>query len=316
MTAIDGDVPAHLTLTLDLSDGGGAVVTDMPHEDYLRHPALSASGAKLLVQPGGPAKFAHRLEHPEPPRDAFDLGHAAHRMVLGVGAELVVVQRTIKATKTSPELVVDADDYKTASAQEHRDAIRADGGVPILRRDLERVEDMATALHRHPLAGKLLHPTTGAPEVSLFWHDEQHGVDRRGRVDWLRTADPTGRLILVDYKTCTAADARALQSAVVRYGYHQQAAWYRDLVLGLDLATSAPFVFVFQETTAPYLVHVVELDEQLLLIGAERNELGLRLFADCTAAGEWPGYNDGGITLLSPPRWALYEHDDLVGLPE
>ena len=282
---------------IDLDPSGGAVVRDMPHEQYLRHPALSASGAKLLVQPGGPAKYLHRLTNPEPPRDAFDLGHAAHASVLGVGAPIGVVA---------------ANDWRTKAAQERRDALRAEGFVPLLERDAIKVEDMAAALRQHDLAGRLLHPTTGAPEVSLFWHDAQHGVDRRGRVDWLRTADENGRLILTDYKTAASADPDAFARAVWQYGYAMQAAWYRDLALGLGLATSAPFVFVVQETTAPYLVHLFELDEATLQMGAERNERAMQLFAECTESGEWPGYNPGGITLLSVPTWAHYRHADEV----
>lgn len=286
---------------ISLDPTGGAVVDDMPHDEYLRHPALSASGAKLLVQPGGPAKYQHRLTHPEPPKKAFDHGHAAHAAVLGVGPTIVVV---------------DAPDWRTKKAQQERDEARAAGRVPLLFGDAERVHDMAAALRQHPLAARLLNPAGGRPEVSLFWHDEQHGVDRRCRVDWLRQPDQNGRLILVDYKTCSAADVGTLRNTVVRYGYHQQAVWYRDLIVGLGLARTAPFLFVFQETSAPYLVHLVELDDQLLQMGEERNERALRLFADCTAAGVWPGYNDGGITLLQPPRWALYDHDEMLGQVE
>jgi hypothetical protein len=302
---------------IELDPNGGAVVTDMPHDEYLAHPALSNSGAKILVQPGGPARFRHEREHGRAPKRAFDVGHAVHAAVLGVdpGTELVMCTPTKRNGDPDGD-PYPAPDYKSRSAQEHRDLIRAAGRTPVLTADLELAQDMADALRRHRLAARLMHPDTGAPEVSLFWRDPVHDVDRRCRVDWLREADGNGRLILVDYKTCAAADAASLRNAVVRYGYHQQAAWYRDLVTGLGLATSAPFVFVFQETTAPYLVHLVELDEQLLRMGEERNERALSLFAECTASDVWPGYNDGGLTLLHPPTWALYEHDDLIGVEE
>jgi PDDEXK-like domain of unknown function (DUF3799) len=300
--------------TIEIDQQGDAVVRGLPHDEYLRSPALSASGAKLLVQPGGPAKFRHARDHGQPPKRAYDVGHAVHAEVLGVdpGCDVVMCSPTKRNGEPDGD-PFPALDYKTRSAQEHRDAIRAAGRVPVLASDLDLARDMAAALRQHPVASRLLHPDTGDPEVSLFWHDADRGVDRRGRVDWLRRADPSGRLILVDYKTTAAADPRSLQSAVVRYGYHQQAAWYRDLVLGLGLATSAPFLFVFQETTAPYLVHLVELDELLLQMGAERNDVALSLFAQCTADDTWPGYNDGGITTLTPPTWALYEHADLLG---
>lgn len=285
--------------TVDLTVSGDAVVRDLPHDQYLQHPALSASGAKVLVRPGGPARFRHERDHGRPSKPAFDLGHAAHDAVLGTGPTIVVV---------------DADSWRTNAAKAERDLAYQSGRVPLLIGDAERVADMARALRAHPVAARLLHPSSGEPEVSLFWHDAEHGVDRRGRVDWLRRADADGRLILTDYKTTTSADPGAIERSVINFGYHQQAAWYRDLVIGLGLARSAPFLFVFQETTAPYLVHVVELDADLLAMGAERNRQALEVFARCTADDVWPGYNDAGISTVSAPTWALrqFEQDMLA----
>jgi hypothetical protein len=281
--------------TVDLTLTGDAVVRDLPHDQYLQHPALSVSGAKTLVRPGGPARFRHERVHGRPSRPQFDLGHAAHDAVLGTGPVIVVV---------------DADSWRTKAAQIERDLAHEAGRVPLLIADAERVADMARALRAHPVASRLLHPNSGEPEVSLFWHDDEHDVDRRGRVDWLRRADGDGRLILADYKTTASADPDDLERFVIRYGYHMQAAWYRDLVIGLGLARSAPFLFVFQEKDAPYLVHVVELDADLLHMGEVRNRQALQVFADCTAADVWPGYNDAGISTVTAPRWALRQFED------
>ncbi len=280
--------------TVDLTVSGDAVVRDLPHDAYLAHPALSASGAKTLVRPGGPARFVYEREHGRPPKRAYDLGHAAHDAVLGTGPVIVVV---------------DADSWRTKAAQTERDTAYAAGRVPLLIAEVQQVADMATALRAHPTAARLLHPSSGESEVSLFWHDEQYGVDRRGRVDWLRKPDGDGRLILVDYKTCQSAAPDAIARSVVNFGYHQQAAWYRDLIIGLGLATSAPFLFVFQETTAPYLVHVVELDPPTLLMGADLNHRALTLFRECSTANDWPGYNDHGISMVGAPAWAVRQHE-------
>jgi PDDEXK-like domain of unknown function (DUF3799) len=286
--------------TIDLTLSGDAVVRDLPHEQYLQHPALSVSGAKVLVRPGGPARFRHELEHGRKHRDVFDVGHAAHRAVLGVGPVIAVV---------------DADSWRTNAAKAERDLAREAGRVPLLIADAEKVADMARALRAHPIASRLLHPTSGEPEVSLFWRDDEHGVDRRGRVDWLRKPDEKGRLILVDYKTCDSADPSAIERAAISYGYHMQAPWYRDLVIGLGLARSAPFLFVFQEKEPPYLVHVVELDADLLHMGEVRNDQALNLFRACTEQDVWPGYNDHGISTVSAPTWALrlFELEQLEG---
>jgi hypothetical protein len=279
---------------IEVDPTGGAVVRDLPHEQYLQHPALSVSGAKTLIRPGGPARFAHEREHGRPPKDEFDVGHAAHDAVLGVGPELVIVE---------------AADWRTNAAKAAREQARAEGKVPVLTATAAKVADMARALRQHPIASRLLHVKTGEPEVSLFWHDAEHGVDRRGRVDWLRTPDGDGRLILADYKTTSDASPDAIARSVWSYGYDQQAAWYRDLVVGLGLAKSAPFLFVFQEVSVPYLVHVVELAPDDLMRGDEKNRRALQLFADCTARDVWPGYNDDGITTVTAPAWAARQFE-------
>jgi hypothetical protein len=278
--------------TIELDPSGGAVVDGMDHEQYLRHPALSASGAKLLVQPGGPARFAWERTHPRPASDAMDLGTAAHMAVLGAGPEIVAV---------------DADSWRTKAAREQRDAIRAAGGVPLLSPDVQRVSAMATALREHPIASRVLHLDSGRPEVSLFWHDPEYGVDRRARVDWLRTADDDGRLLLVDFKTTKSADPAAIDRAIGTYGYDLSAAWYRDLIIGLGLATSVPVLLVFQETEPPYLPHVVELDDLWLSRGYDLVHRALTTYRQCTDTGAWPGYDR--ITLSTPPAWLLTRED-------
>lgn len=279
-----------MSTSITLDTQGGAVVDGMPHDAYLSHPALSASGAKLLVQPGGPARYAYRLTHPEPPRDAWDLGTAAHLAVLGTGPDVVVV---------------DADSWRTKVAQQARDEARAAGAVPLLAADAQRVDDMAAALRAHPIASRVMHPDSGRPEVSLFWHDGEHDVDRRGRVDWLREPDGNGRLILVDLKTAASADPGEFARAAARYGYAQQAAFYQDLVVGLGLASSAPFVFVVIEKEPPHLVSVIELDEPSLAAGRALNDRALRLFARCQESGVWPGLTEDEVALVSLPTWAL-----------
>lgn len=278
--------------TIELDPSGGAVVDGMGHDEYLQHPALSASGAKVLVQPGGPARFAWERTHPRPATDAMDLGTAAHMAVLGTGPEIVAV---------------DADSWRTKAAREQRDAIRAAGGVPLLSPDVQRVSAMATALREHPIASRVLHPDTGRPEVSLFWHDPEYGVDRRARVDFLRTADDDGRLLLVDFKTTKSADPAAIDRAIGAYGYDLSAAWYRDLIIGLGLATSVPVLLVFQEVEPPYLPHVVELDDLWLSRGYDLVHRALTVYRQCTDTGRWPGYDQ--ITLSTPPAWLLTRED-------
>jgi hypothetical protein len=270
------------------------VLDAMPEAEYHAHPALSSSGARKLLSPSCPARFQWERANPPLSKPNLDFGSAAHRNLLGVGAELVVV---------------DADDWRTKAAQEQRDEARAAGHTPVLRDDMLQIEAMAAALRAHPVAAALFNPERGRPEQSLFWSDERTSVECRARLDWLPDAH-AGRMIVPDYKTTQSAEPEAFAKSCATYGYHQQAAWYIDAVRACDLADDVAFIFVAQEKTAPYLVTVCELDSEALRLGAHRNQLAREVFADCTATNTWPSYTDE-VAHLSLPGWYLRQHDDL-----
>lgn len=276
------------TAALAITEPG---VYDLTPEEYHSGPvargSLSSGGARALLPPSCPAKFAWQRDNPRPPKREFDLGHAAHLLVLGAGPELVVI---------------DHGDYRTKDAKAQRDEAHLAGAVPLLAHEYEQVSAMATALRAHPLAAALF--DNGRPERSLFWRDDRTGVWRRARPDWLPDPRPGRRVLIGDYKTCHSADPDALARAVHQFGYHQQADWYLAGCRALGLAgDDAAFVFVCQEKAPPYLVSVVDLDHVAMRIGAERNRRAIDIYAHCEAAGEWPPYVEG-VHLLSLPPWA------------
>lgn len=260
---------------------------DEYHGDPVPGGSLSQSGAKHLLPPSCPALFRYAVDHPQPPNRAFDFGHAAHRLVLGAGPELVAV---------------DAADWRTKAAREQRDAAYAEGLTPLLTSEYETVLEMAAALRAHPVASALFAPGSGRPEQALFWRDGIHeSVMCRALLDWLPNAQPGRRIILPDYKTTRCADPKQLQRAIEDYGYHQQAAWYLDGGRALGLAADAAFVFVCQEKTPPYLVTVAEPDTTALRIGQMLNRRALDVYAECVASGEWPGYSNRVELVSLPP---------------
>ncbi|MHA4774728.1 PD-(D/E)XK nuclease-like domain-containing protein [Streptomyces sp. MSC1_001] len=261
---------------------------DLSAEEYhAQRTSLSSTGARRILQ--APALFRYEQDHQQPRKDTFDFGTAAHRLVLGDGPELVVVE---------------AADWRTKAAREERELAALAGGVALLAADFERVTDMADAIRRHPIASALFAPGSGRPEQSLFWRDEPTGIMRRARVDWLPNPRD-GRLIVPDYKTTVSAHPEAIARSVDTYGYHQQAAWYLDGIKALDLDEKPAFLLVFQEKTAPYLITVVELDVVTLRIGAAKNRRALDTYRKCVESGHWPGYvPDHEPHYLSLPPWA------------
>lgn len=280
----------------------------VPHEDgafpgvdevsYHADPtSLSVSGAKMLLPPSCPAKFLWAQHNPQPPKRAYDFGHLAHRIVLGEGPRFAVLDPSIHGLKKdgtvadSPRMTAG---WKLAESQ-----ARAEGLIPVSSDEWDTAQAMADMVRDHPVAGPLF--AEGRPELSLYHRDPETGVRLRGRVDWQR---PDG--VIVDYKTSTTADPGQLQRLFHNYCYHMQAAWYLDLVAALGICPAPTFRFVVQEKTPPYEVVVVQLDEEAITEGRRANREAIRLYADLTKSGRWPGYADDTVTL-SLPLWATPE---------
>ncbi|WP_035696901.1 PD-(D/E)XK nuclease-like domain-containing protein [Glycomyces tenuis] len=269
------------------SPGVYDIPEDVYHADPVPDGSLSSTGARAILPPGTPAKFhweqAHRTH-----KTVWDIGTAAHALVLGTGPEIVII---------------DADSYRTKDAKEKRDSAYGDGKVPLLIDEYEDVLSMVQTINRHPVAGPLLAAGTGLPEQSLFWVDETTSVWCRARLDWIKPAPDGGRLIVADVKTTTAADIASIEKAIANFGYHQQLAFYLDGVRALGLHPDPAAVLVFVEKASPHLVHVVQLDGYTLRLGELKNRRALETFAACAESGTWPGYPTD-ITTVSLPAWA------------
>lgn len=270
------------------------VVADMPEDVYHADPvpggSLSSGGARTLLEPGGPAKF-HHWRGTQRNSTTFDLGKAAHTLALGDGA---IVE------------LVEAPDWRTKAAQQARDAAYATGTIPILTKDYPRVVAMVDALKAHPVAGALLH-AEGPVEQSLFWQDETTGAWCRARHD-KAVRDRNGRLVIVDLKTCENAHDTAAAKSIGTYGYHQQDDWYRRPARALGLEDDPGFLFVFVEKQPPHLVNVVQLDDDALEVARRRNDAALRIYADCTRTGAWPGYGHEITQIGLPPYYPTQEY--------
>lgn len=255
---------------------------DIPEADYhADRTSLSVSGAKVILK--APALYRWQQDNPVH-KDVFDFGSAAHRLILGVGPDV---------------LVCPFDSWRTKDAQQMRDDARAKGEIPVLTGEWQRVTAMADALSGHTLAMRLL--SEGDPEVSAYADDETTGVTRRARFDWL------GATILTDYKTCASGEPAAFVKAAANFGYHMQHAWYLDLARDLGHPAKA-FAFIAQEKEPPYLVTVIELPPELVDVGRRRNRHALERFRDCTETNRWPGYvPDDQFAQPSAPAWALRE---------
>lgn len=260
---------------------------DMPEHAYHADPvpggSLSSSGARKLLPPSCPAKFRQWADHPEPPSDAMDLGTAAHKLVLGAGIDIHIVE---------------APDYRTKAAREERDEASAAGKLPLLPKENAQVHAMADAIRSHPKLGRIFVPGNGRPEQSMFCRDPETGVWLRSRLDWM-----TDRALIVDLKTSKSANPYSFARSAADFGYHVQDAFYRH-VYQVVTGEWPRFVFVVIEKEPPYLVSVCQFDDASVAYGSELVRQAIERYRDCTEAGVWPGYSDfDEIDVISLPPW-------------
>ncbi len=250
---------------------------DIYHADPVPGGSLSSTGARRLLPPSCPAIFDWYRRNPEPAKKAY----------------------------------VDAENWLTKAAKAQRDEARQRGAVPILTDEKAEIDAMVAAVRAHPFAARLFEPGTGTPEASCFWTDDETGIWRRSRLDWLPHNHAGTRMILPDLKTCKSAQRDEFARSAASYGYHQQGAYYVDAVRALDLADDVAFVFVAIEKTPPYLVNVIQLDVTAMRIGAALNRKAIRVYAECQAADTWPGYSTD-VELASLPPWYERQNEGLI----
>lgn len=272
-------------------------VYEMADTDYHADPcasaSLSASIAKvLLARSPRHAWIKHPRLNPDYKPDfdgKYDIGTAAHAAVL----------QGLDVCDALP-----FDDWRTKAAREARDCARAENRIPLLSKDYATVQDMRTAAvtaiaECADLSGVTL--ADGDAEKTLAW--QEGGIWCRARLDWLSHK----RDLIIDYKTTSAsANPSAWARTMAGMGGEIQPAFY----LRGNAATGGPtrthWVFLVQETYAPYACSFVGLSPAYLAWAAEKVTEAIRLWTACMSANDWPGYQSR-ITYLDPPSWGQIE---------
>lgn len=297
---IEAIAPRVDVTTVPVNDGRYATIPDdVYHADLT---SLSSSGARKLLSTT-PEEFDFDRRTPSDPNKNYDFGHAAHKMVLGVGSKLHMLDPNVCGHTKDGKVAsnpASTSEWKAAAA-----AARKRGQLPIAKWDMQKAQTMAGKVFQHPIASRLL--GGGEAEHSIYWHDDATGVRRRIRPDYL----PAGfvRPLCVDYKTATSANPEQFQRAVVDYGYHCQQAYYEDGLAELGMI-DVGFLFVVQSKTAPYTVSVCQIDPDVVELGRRQNRIALEIFARCSESGVWPGYE--GIQTVGMAGWAKKQAEEMI----
>lgn len=254
-------------------------------------PSLSSSIAEILLRES-PRKawFSHPKLNPafKPEEDSkFDIGTAAHAMLL----EGIDVIETC-----------DYDDWRKKEAQEKRDAARAAGKIPLLRKHRDAVVAMVSA------AEAFIHHS----EIAEYWNDgesevtaicEEDGVWLRARLDRITRS----RRHIIDYKSTTDAAPEPFSRQIVRMRYHIQDAFYRRVVRNLG-SVRPSFAFVAQSCKPPYECSLHACDPALQEIADAEVQRAIDLWRKCLSTKQWPSHS-GRIHYALPTTYMLQEHE-------
>lgn len=264
------------------------IIHDMPDIEYHTRRELSSTGARRLLD--SPARFRYWADRSQPPRQVFDLGHAAHAKILGTGVNII---------EYPPEHLTPSGNVSTKAATVEWEAEqRAAGLTPITQHDARRVDAMAEAVLRDPDARQVLERVTGR-EVTII--QEVDGVPVRARFDLYGDGEAA------DLKTARDASPRAFNRSVSTWGYHLQCRWYDDTHLAETGHRLAAFPLIVVESSPPHLVGVYDLDLMYDEKAGDMCRKARRIFRECTETGVWPAY---GRTTLTAPPWVVYEDED------
>jgi hypothetical protein len=262
---------------------------DIYHDDPCMLPSLSSSLArKLLTRSPAHGREDHPRLNPDlerTERELFDLGEAAHTLMLGDIRKFAVLA---------------FDDWRTKEAKAQRDAAYEAGKTPVLAHKMVMVERMVDAgkaqLLRHAECADAFDPALGKPERTVIW--QEGGIWIRVRLDWLydTVAD------ILDYKTTgQSAEPDAWTRYLFNEMYDVQAALY---VRGLQAITGkrARFRFVVQETDPPFCLSVIQLTPAAMAMAQRKVDHAIALWSHCQETGRYPGY-PARVCHVDPPAY-------------
>jgi hypothetical protein len=258
------------------------------HSDPVVTPSLSASIVKImLTATPRHAYTAHpRLNpHFEPEEDgAFDLGTAAHHLMLGDAGKFAILA---------------FDDWRKKEAQAARDESRTAGKIPLLEKHWDRMDAMVTAgraqLANHQDAHDAF--TDGKPEQTLVWQEGEAWC--RARLDWLPD-DP--QRPHDDYKTTGSADPDVFQRVAYSVGHDIQAAFYRRGIRAVRGVKNPKIRFIVQEVEDPFALCSIALNDEALDLADYKIDMALKQWRWCLQNNIWPGY-PAQTCIIGPPAW-------------
>ena len=247
----------------------------VPFEDYLALKLWSQSSIGLGRQSMKHAKAAFDHETATKPTDEMLQGSALHCAFLEPHR---LLERAVKwSGKRRYGKQWDAFAAKYADR------------IILTPKMYDNLGGMVDALRAHPVSRQWMSHVTDT-EVTII--GDVNGLRTKSRLD-VMTDDPAP---LWDLKSVNTAEPRQMQNAVIRFGYHIQAAIYRQQ------ANRDRWGILCVESSPPHDVVAYELEEDVIAYGEQEAKRLAARVQECIESGVWPGRSDD-IEVLELPAW-------------
>jgi hypothetical protein len=265
----------------------GKLIPDMEFRKYLDLPGyLHSSELKLLQQSVN--HWLSKSDYPE--TKALLLGSLGHTMVLEMDK------------LTERYLVMPKVDARTKNGKEQKllaqEQANSEGKTLISQEDFTQALGWRENILKNPVTSNVFQKSKGENEVSGFFkHPDFDNIKGAFRVDKLLYE----QRIAIDLKIMLSAHPFAFMSAVKKFQYDIQAAWYID---GLKAITGDDFDFIFVvcEKSNPHNVQAYRLSEKTLENARDNIRTIIKRYntyksADKNQQNRLVGYYDGIQTL-------------------
>jgi len=245
------------------------IVPNMPNAEYHRHPAMSKTRLDLFSKdPNGPV-WAENCPVDSEKIKTLDFGDAMHAICLEpdrLNSEFVAAPafnlRTNAGKQEKADFYEENADKIILTAQEH-----------------EKLNLMFGSVMAHPAARRIIE-AEGRAEHSIFWTDEDSGIECRCRPDKILSD------FSVDVKT--TPELKKFKFSVEDYRYHVQNAFYIDGMNAEGIDHDIFRFLVIQKTIdcGRYPVAVYTLPAEIVQYGRQIYKHELELYRQYIEAGQ------------------------------
>ncbi len=248
----------------------------VPFAQYQAWPYVNNSSLGPALRSGAHYRLAQEREPLMPTRE----------MILGALVHCLVLQPELfdSVFAVQPDFVPQLQwKYrKPEASDEYKGRVKIwtkqqSGKAIVSAEDRATAEAVATAVvEAMPDAAELRH------ELSVVADCPETKLRLKARLD---TVWAEG---ILDIKT--TQNALNFEAEIERFGYHRQAAFYQDILAARMKGELLPVYLLAAETSEPYLVRNVQLDEEAIEEGRVEVMRALRRIACGHETGVWDGY--------------------------